>query len=71
MLRLLVEAVEKFGPNVLGFQLATGARRWYIVRAYIVPEDTETMERVVAEIGKNPRVPARGDSLVDEPPRFC
>ena len=27
----VVEAVEKFGPNVLGFQLATGARRWYIV----------------------------------------
>ena len=26
-----VEAVEKFGPNVIGFQLATGARRWYIV----------------------------------------
>ena len=27
----MVEAVEKFGPNVLDFQLATGARRWYIV----------------------------------------
>ena len=27
----VVEAVEKFGPNVLGFQLATGAQRWYIV----------------------------------------
>ena len=27
----VVEAVEKFVPNVLGFQLATGARRWYIV----------------------------------------
>ena len=27
----VVEAVEKFGPNVIGFQLATGARRWYIV----------------------------------------
>ena len=39
----VVEAVEKFGPNVLGFQLATGARRWYIVGAYIAPKDTETM----------------------------
>ena len=27
----VVEAVDKFGPNVIGFQLATGARRWYIV----------------------------------------
>ena len=34
---LVVEAVEKFGPNVLGFQLATGARRWYIVGVYIAP----------------------------------
>ena len=27
-----VEAERKFGPNVVGFQLATGARRWYIDR---------------------------------------
>ena len=39
----VVEAVEKFGPNVLGFQVATGERRWYIVGAYIAPEDEETM----------------------------
>ena len=50
-----MEAVENFGPNVLGFQLATGERRWYIVGAYIAPEDEETMERVVAAIGKKPR----------------
>ena len=24
----VVEAVRKFGPNVIGFQLATGERRW-------------------------------------------
>ena len=44
----------KFGPNVLGFQLATGARRWYIVGVYIAPEDMETMKRVVAAIRKKP-----------------
>ena len=33
----VVEAVEKFGPNVLGFQLATGARQWYIIGLYIAP----------------------------------
>ena len=51
----VVEAVEKFGPNVLGLQLATRARRWYIVGMYIAPEDTEMMERVVEAIRKNPR----------------
>ena len=51
----MVEAVEKFGPNVLGFQLATGARRWYIVEMYIAPEDTTTMERVVEAIQRKPR----------------
>ena len=51
----MVEAVEKFGTNLLGFQLATGARRWYIVRVYIAPEDTTTMERVVEVIWRKPR----------------
>ena len=51
----VVEAVEKFGPNVLGFQVATGERRWYIVGAYIATEDKETMERVVAAIERKPR----------------
>ena len=27
----VVEVVRQFGPNVVGFQLATGARRWYII----------------------------------------
>ena len=35
----VVEAVENFGPNVIGFQLATGARRWYIVGVYLAPDD--------------------------------
>ena len=39
----VVEAVEKFGPKVIGFQLATGARQWYIVGVYLAPEDTRTM----------------------------
>ena len=51
----MVEAVEKFGPNVIGFQLATGARRWYIVGVYLAPEDTTTMERVSEAIQSKPR----------------
>ena len=51
----VVEAVERFGPNVMGFQVATGERRWYIVGAYVAPEDEVTMETVVAAIGRKPR----------------
>ena len=42
-----VEAVQKFGPNVIGFELATGARQWYIVGCYLAPHDTSTIERVI------------------------
>ena len=47
--------MEKFGPNVIGFQLATGVRRWYIVGVYLAPEDTTTMERVSEAIRSKPR----------------
>ena len=42
---LAVEAVWKYGMNVIGFQLATGARQWYIVGCYLAPNDTSTIER--------------------------
>ena len=64
----VVEAVERFGPNVMGFQLATGERRWYIVGAYVAPEDKVTMETVVAAIGRKPRgaeLMVAGDFNVD------
>ena len=50
-----MEAVERFGPNVMGFQVATGEQRWYIVGAYVAPEDQATRETVVAAIGRQPR----------------
>ena len=50
-----VEAVQKFGQNVIGFQLATGARRWYIVGCYLAPDDTSTIERVVEAIRERPK----------------
>ena len=43
----VVEAVERCGPNVMVFQVATGERRWQIVGAYIAPEDKGTMETVI------------------------
>ena len=33
----VVEAVERCGPNVIVFQVATGERRWHVVGAYIAP----------------------------------
>ena len=50
----VVEAVERCGPNVMGFEVATGERKWYIVGAYVAPEDEVTMETVVAAIGRKP-----------------
>ncbi len=32
-----VEKVELRGPNVLSFQLVSGATRWYVVGCYILP----------------------------------
>ena len=50
-----VEAVQKFGPNVIGFHLATGVRQWYIVGCYLAPDDTSTIERVVEGLRERPK----------------
>ena len=50
-----VEAVQKFGPNIIGFQLVTGARRFYIVGCYLAPDNTLTIERVVEELKERPK----------------
>ena len=44
-----VEAVHQFGPNVVSFHMVTGARRWYIICCYLAPNDTSTIESVVAQ----------------------
>ena len=38
-----VEDIQQFGPNVIGFQMETGERRWYIIRCYLAPNDTSTI----------------------------
>ena len=50
-----VEAVQKYGQNVIGFQLAIGARQWYIVGCYLAPDDTSTIERVVEALRDRPK----------------
>ena len=52
-----VEAVREYGPNVLIFEVSMGARRWYIIRCYLAPDDTETIERVVTALGDRPKAP--------------
>ena len=51
----VVEAVRQFGPNVVSFQLATGARRWYIIVCYLAPDNTSTIESVVVALKEIPQ----------------
>ena len=36
----VVDAIQKFRPNTVGFQLATGGRRCYIIGCYLAPDNT-------------------------------
>ena len=47
--------VQQLGPNVVGFPLATGERRWYIVGCYLAPNNTLMIESVVAALKECPR----------------
>ena len=53
--RYAVEAIQQFGPNVVRFHLATGERQWYILGCYLAPDDTSTIESVVAALKDRPR----------------
>ena len=57
-----MEAVREYGPNVFRFEVATGARWWYIIRCYLAPNDAETIERVVTALGDRPK----GTTLIVE-----
>ena len=53
-----MEAVRKFRPNIVRFQLATGntgKRWWYIVGCYLDPNDTLTVDCFVAALKEGPR----------------
>ena len=51
----MVEAVQKFGSNFIGFCMETGERRWYIIGCYLYPDNTSTIESVVAALKDRPR----------------
>ena len=50
-----VESMRQFGPNTVGFQLTMGVGRWYIIGCYLAPDDTSTIESVVAALKERPR----------------
>ena len=52
--RYAVEDIQKFGPNIIGFQLAMGERRWYIIKCYLAPDDTSMIESAVAVLMERP-----------------
>ena len=56
----VVEAVREYRPNVMRCEVATGARRCYIIGCYLAPDDTSTIERVVTALGNR----SKGISLV-------
>ena len=51
----VVEAVRQYGPNAMRFELATGARKWYIIGCYLAPNDTSTIESVDAALKDRPK----------------
>ena len=54
-LHFAVEAVQNYRPNMIGYQLVTGARQWYIVGCYLAPNNTWTIERVVKALRNQPK----------------
>ena len=50
-----MEAVHQFLLNVVGFQLAVGERRWYIMGCYLSSNKNLTIESVVAALKERPR----------------
>ena len=53
-----VEAVREYRPNVMSFEVATGARQWYIIGCYLDPDDTSSIECVVTALGDRPKCTA-------------
>ena len=50
-----VEFIREYGQNVMSFELSTGARWWYIIGCYLAPDETSTIDRVVAALRDRPK----------------
>ena len=51
-----VESTQQFGSNVVGFQLDMGEQGWYIIGFYLTPNNTSTIESVIAVLKERPQV---------------
>ena len=45
----------RFGPNVVSFLLRMGARRWYLVRTYVTPNNVPDVHRVEQALRLEPK----------------
>ena len=50
-----MEAVREYRPDVMSFKVAARARRWYIIGCYLAPDNTSTIEYVVAALRDRPK----------------
>ena len=55
-----VEGIANYGPNVLSFVLTTGRRRWYVVEAYVPPNNAPTIPCVDEALGQA----AKGEEII-------
>ena len=50
-----MEGIINFGPSVVIFLLTSGSRRWYIVGAYVPPNDAPAIYCVEQDLEEAPR----------------
>ena len=50
-----VEHLHTYGENVVSFQMASGDRQWFIAGCYFAPDNSATIEDIVADISQQPR----------------
>ena len=51
--------MKNFGPNVVSFTITSGKRQWYVVRAYVPPNNQLAVHRVMQAL-------ARGQAWVEK-----
>ena len=52
--RFAVEAIQKFSPNVVIFQLKMGEQRWYTIGCYLAKDNASKIEIIVAMLRERP-----------------
>ena len=50
-----VDSTARFGPNVVSFLLTLGARLWYVVGAYVNPNDAPDIHSVDKDLRASPK----------------